>query len=161
MKKYHIQLLILLFLFFGLQVVSAQNAVATTGGDATGSGGSASYTVGQIVYTTATGSNGSASQGVQQPYEFYIVGIDGNPGINLQLTVYPNPTQSRVTLNIGNLDPEGMMFQLYDTKGKLIETRKIQGELTALPMENLTSGTYLLKVINGKTECRTFKIIKN
>jgi hypothetical protein len=40
------------------------------GGEATGSGGSVSYSVGQVVYTTNTGINGSVAQGVQQPYEF-------------------------------------------------------------------------------------------
>ena len=36
----------------------AQESVPATGGDGSGSGGSTSYTIGQVVYTTNTGGNG-------------------------------------------------------------------------------------------------------
>lgn len=161
MRTNHNKLLILLFLIIGLTEGQAQKAIVATGGDATGGGGSASYSVGQIAYTTATGTNGSANQGVQQPYEFYTVGLDENPGINLQLTVYPNPTPSQVTLNIGCLNPEDLVYLLYDMSGKLLNSQKIQSELTKVPMGNLPVGTYVLKVLDGKSLLRTFKIIKN
>ena len=54
----------LLLLFSTIQL-HAQETVPATGGDATGSGGTSSYTVGQVVCTTNTGSNGSVAQGVQ------------------------------------------------------------------------------------------------
>ncbi|MFM2191538.1 MAG: hypothetical protein RLZZ118_495, partial [Bacteroidota bacterium] len=57
--------LTLLLLGFVL-TAQAQQATTATGGDATGSGGSAAYSVGQIVYTTHTGTTGSVAQGVQQ-----------------------------------------------------------------------------------------------
>jgi hypothetical protein len=160
MKKNHKKLLILLFLWIGLTQVQAQQAVITTGGNATGSGGSASYTVGQIAYSTATGSNGVETQGVQQPYELFIVGLDENPGIDLQLTVYPNPTPAEVTLNIGSLDPKTLEYRLFDANGKILKTQIIQRELTVVPMVNLPAGNYILKVLRGKSELRTFKIIK-
>jgi hypothetical protein len=144
----------------GQTEIRAQKAVISTGGNATGIGGSVSYSVGQIAYTTATGTNGSANQGVQQPYEFFIVGLDENSDINLQLTVYPNPALTQVTLNIGRLDPDRMIYQLYDDRGKLLKAQTIQGELSIVPMENLPVSTYILKVFNGKSELRTFKIIK-
>ena len=63
----------------------AQETVPATGGDATRAGGSSSYTLGQVVYTTNTGTNGSVAQGVQQPYEISIsVGIEVTT-INLEL----------------------------------------------------------------------------
>ncbi|MFT6196114.1 MAG: hypothetical protein ACJAXY_000429, partial [Nonlabens sp.] len=46
------------------QLMYSQQTIPTSGGDATGSGGSSSYTVGQLVYTTNTGS-GTVIQGVQ------------------------------------------------------------------------------------------------
>ena len=50
-----------LLLAVGLGVSSgyAQEAVTPSGGEATGTGGTASYSVGQIAYTTNTGANGS------------------------------------------------------------------------------------------------------
>jgi hypothetical protein len=161
MKKNHIKLpFFLLFFIFILTDVRAQEAVVANGGSSSGSGGSMSYSVGQIAYTTATGVNGTASQGVQQPYEFFVVGIDGSPDINLQLTVYPNPTNAKVTLNIGSLKPKGLNFYLFDATGKLLNSQVILSELTVVPMENLQPGTYVLKVSDGKSELRSFKIIK-
>jgi hypothetical protein len=161
MKTNQIKVLILIFLSLGLVPVRAQKAVMTAGGNATGSGGSASYSVGQVVYTTATGTTGTANQGVQQPYEFYTVGLDGNPGINLQLTVYPNPTPSEVTLNTGTLSFEEMTFRLYDARGQLLKSQKIHDVLTGIPMEDFPAGVYILKVLDGMSLLRTFKIIKN
>ncbi|MCX6245776.1 MAG: T9SS type A sorting domain-containing protein [Bacteroidetes bacterium] len=161
MKTNQIKLLVTVFLCLGLMQAWAQKDVMAAGGNATGSGGSASYSVGQVVYTTATGTNGSANQGVQQPYEIFIVGIDNNPGVNLQLTVYPNPASVQVTLNIGRMNSENMDYRLYDFMGKLLDSQKIRTELTEIPMANFPVGTYLLKVLDGQSLLRTFKIIKN
>jgi hypothetical protein len=161
MKTIRIYLLILLVFCLGFTEVWAQKAVISAGANASGSGGSVSYSVGQIVYSTATGSTGTSNQGVQQPYEFFTVGVDENPGINLQLTVYPNPTPSQVTLNTGSLDPANMTCYLYDSRGILLNTQIIQRGLTIIPMENLVTGMYVLKVLDGQSLLRTFKIIKN
>ena len=57
----------LLFLLIGIQQLQAQDAIANSGGNATGSNGTVSYTVGQVAYTSQTGASGSVAQGVQQP----------------------------------------------------------------------------------------------
>ena len=57
------QLFLILILFIGFNKIQAQQAALASGGNATGSGGRAGYSIGQIDYITATGSNGSVSQG--------------------------------------------------------------------------------------------------
>jgi hypothetical protein len=49
--------------------LTMQNTIPAAGGNAKGSGGSASFTVGQIFYTKLSGTNGSVVQGIQQPHE--------------------------------------------------------------------------------------------
>ncbi len=49
-----------------------QETITSAGGNTTGSAGSVSYTVGQIIFSTFSGANGSVIQGVQQPYEISI-----------------------------------------------------------------------------------------
>ena len=49
----------------------AQESANSSGGDATGSGGTIAYSIGQVVYTTNTGSNGSVAKGVQHAYEIF------------------------------------------------------------------------------------------
>ena len=109
------------FCLFGYgTAIQAQEAVTAAGGDATGSGGSVSYSIGQIDYITNTGTGGTVTQGVQQPYEFFIVGIDDKKDISVELSVYPNPAVSTVNLRIDNQNLENISFQLYDMNEKLI-----------------------------------------
>ena len=159
MKHKKIKLSVLLL---GIGITAqAQQATTATGGNASGSGGTVAYSVGQIVYTTHTGATGSVAQGVQQPYEISIVlGID-NHSTNLGLSAYPNPTTNYLTLNVGNFELSTLNFQLYDISGKLIESRKIISSAEIIAMENLPSANYFLKVTNNNKEVKTFKIIKN
>jgi hypothetical protein len=153
-------IIFLLLLGFGL-TAQAQQATTATGGDATGSGGSVAYSVGQIVYTTHTGTTGSVAQGVQQPYEISVeLGIE-NSFIALEVSAYPNPTTHYLTLHIGNTLSENLHFELCDLNGKIIERRKINSSSETINMENLATATYFLKVSNANNQIKIFKIIKN
>ena len=156
-----------LLLGLGLTELQAQESVNATGGDASGSGGSASYSVGQVVYTTNTGTNGSVAQGVQQPFEISVVNaIEESKGINLSVSAYPNPTTDYLTLEVDNSvktnhDLSQLSYQLYDMSGKLLQSKKITGNQTSIVMSNLVPATYFVKVIQGNKEVKTFKVIKN
>ena len=159
MKHKKVKLSVLL-LGLGL-TTNAQEVTTTTGGNASGSGGTVTYSVGQIVYATNTGTNGSVAQGVQQTYEISILlGIEDN-SIKLELTAYPNPTTNYLTLNVGKAELSILNFQLYDMGGKLIESNKITSTTETIRMENLPSSTYFLKVTNNNKEVKSFQIIKN
>jgi hypothetical protein len=139
----------------------AQETVPATGGDATGAGGSSSYTIGQVVYTTNTGTNGSVAQGVQQPYEISTsVGIEVT-AINLELVAYPNPTNNALTLNIGNYNNEKLTYQLYDMQGKLLDSKQVVNSTTSIGMQELPVSTYLLNVLDNNAVIKTFRIVKN
>ena len=146
--------------FFGIAHLQAQEAVVTTGGNAAGSSGAISYTVGQVAYTTNTGSNGSVAQGVQQPFEIQtVLGMD-NFNINLQMSVYPNPTTNYLQLEVKNMDFSYLSYQLFDLNGRLIANQKITSETSTIPMEQLPTAVFLLKVVDNNKEIKTFKIIK-
>jgi hypothetical protein len=151
----------LLLLGFGITTIQAQQATTATGGVGFGSGGTATYSVGQIAYTTHTGTTGSVAQGVQQPYEIQIVLGVKDHQISLNMQAYPNPTTDYLILNVSNFEFSTLSFQLYDISGKLIENKKITGATETIRMGNLPSDTYFLKVINNNKEIKTFKIIKN
>ncbi len=63
--KYFIYITLLLLVFF---TSKAQNSVVSGGGEATGSGGTMSFSIGQIDYIEAKGTGGTMSQGVQQQF---------------------------------------------------------------------------------------------
>jgi hypothetical protein len=162
MQYKKLMLSIILSLGLGLTGLQAQEAIPATGGNISGSGGSASYSVGQVVYTTNTGTNGSVVQGVQQPYEISnVTGIEEAKGITLQCSVYPNPTTDFMTLKAENFSLSTLTFQLYDLNGKLLENKKIESNETSIDMSNLNPATYFLKVVQSNKEVKTFKIIKN
>ncbi|MDD2634269.1 MAG: hypothetical protein PHW82_02085 [Bacteroidales bacterium] len=67
MRHKRLKLSAILVLGLGITGLQAQESVNTTGGNALGSGGSVSYSAGQVIYTNNTGTSGSVAQGVQQP----------------------------------------------------------------------------------------------
>lgn len=154
-------LCIVLLLCVGLFGLYAQEAVPATGGDASGHGGSASYTVGQVVYTTI-GPIGSAVQGIQISYEIYeLPGSKDVVGITLECSIYPNPVPDYLKLQVKNFIDENLTYSLYDMNGKIITTQKVLSQETIISMIYLSHGVYLLTVTDNKKTIKTFKVIKN
>ncbi len=153
--------IITLFACVVLSSLHAQQSILVSGGEATGSGGTASYSIGQMVYGTVTGTNGSVAQGVQQAFEISTtLGIEDNL-INLSFIAYPNPTSNVLTLKVSNFNQNNMEYALFDIQGRLLIQQKIQQENTQIPMQNLASDTYFLKVTTKNKPIKTFQIIKN
>lgn len=158
MKK----LLITLGLAIGIYYVNAQQITNTAGGDATGSGGSLSYSVGQVAYMGTYGDPGSVIPGVQQAVEISILsGIEDALGINLQATVFPNPTSDVLTLEIKDFQHQGLIYSLYDMQGKLLEKKSFTGNSLTIDLKKLISSQYFLSVFQDNKAIKTFKIVKN
>jgi hypothetical protein len=156
-----VKITLLASIFCSLFSVSAQQANVTSGGNATGTNGTSSYSIGQMSYSSASGTNGSVNQGVQQPYEIFTLGNDDFPEIKLVMTVYPNPTTAFVNLKIENHSLENIQYQLFDGNGKQIQSQKITTSKTQISMESLAIAIYLLNVMEENRVLKTFKIIKN
>lgn len=166
MRHKKLKLCAVFLLVLGLAGLKAQEAMPAAGGDASGSGGSVSYSVGQVVYSTFSGTNGSVAQGVQQPYEISIVtGLGESNRINLVCSVYPNPTTDFLTLKIDDKANRQYVYFLYDINGKLVKSNTVDSRETSIDMSNLIISTYILKVqVKNSTstqEMKTFKIRKN
>ena len=154
-------LLFLSFLFsFSLKAQTSHQVLSASGGDATGSGGSVAYSVGQIVYTTSTGTTGSVAQGVEQAYEIYSVGIKETT-LNISLSVFPNPTSDFLTLKVEDYNNEALSYNLIDEQGKLILSAQITNQETQVAMSTLARGSYFINIVQANKKIQTFKIIKN
>ena len=165
MKYINLKLSAIFLFALGLTGIHAQTAIPAAGGDANGSGGTASYSVGQIVYTTNSGgTNGSVAQGVQQPFEISeLTAIEEAKGISLVVSAYPNPTNDYLTLQVDastTLSIQLLSYQLFDISGKLLETKKLESNQTNIVMSNLVPAIYFLKIVQSKKELKTFKIVK-
>lgn len=152
-----------LFLFLALLAavpLCAQEAVAASGGNGTGTGGSVAYTVGQVVYTAPSASAGMVSQGVQQAYEVSITLGQNETGVSINCIVYPNPTADQLQLEVTNSYSGTLVYQLCDAKGSIISSSIVNGNTTTLSLLHCTSGTYqLVMQLDGKT-IKTYRIIK-
>ena len=138
-----------------------QSAIPATGGNASGTGGTVSYSIGQVTYHTFSDENKSVAQGVQQPYEISVVtATENTEGITLEYKIYPNPTGGKITLIVKPFTLENLRYILYDFNGILLQEKKLECEETEISMENLSPAVYFLKTLKVNKEIKVFKIVK-
>lgn len=155
---------IIVFAMLNLVNVFAQENSVAGGSEASGTGGTVSYTIGQVVYTTNTGTNGSVSQGVQQTYEISSVSGVNEHIIQLDISVFPNPTTHYLTLQVEDfthVNKQQLIYQLIDQKGKIITKEEILASSTNINMEQFPSATYFLNITKDNQLIQSFQIIKN
>jgi hypothetical protein len=151
---------LLVAILLSASFAQAQESANASGGDATGSGGTVAYSVGQVVYTTNTGSTGSVAQGVQQTYVILNLGIN-ETAMNMTLTAFPNPTAENLTLQISDYNNEKLAYQLFDMQGKLVSNGQIVAQQTFINMNSLPTATYFVYVVNQENQkVQSFKIVK-
>ena len=157
------QFILFLLLIFPI-LLQAQQAIITTGGQSSGDNGSVSYSVGQIFYQSYEGGEGSVAEGVQQPYETYLItSIDELTDIDLKFSAFPNPVQDKLRLVITSKDAyplSGHHYQLLDMGGKNIKSGSIEEESTLIDMGSYPPGIYFLRVSTDNEIIGHFKIIK-
>ncbi len=157
MKNINILIMCLLF----ISSYSQKNTVVS-GGIATGSTGSSSYSIGQIDYKTQISTSGFVSQGVQQPFEVIVLDVTDEDEPLVNVFVYPNPTKDIATINFEDyLKWDKLKYILVDMNGKIIqENKKITDNNTSIDISGLPLGIYFLNVTTNEKPLKTFKIIK-
>jgi hypothetical protein len=148
--------ILLVFVATGLY---AQHAFTAAGGDASGSGGAVSYSVGQVFYTSQSGGTGISSPGVQHAYEIYTVGI-AEYGISLSVTVYPNPSDEYLFLEVSDYLQSKLLYRLYDMNGRLLMAESVGNLKTRIDTGTLLPATYILTVMQENSKNQSFIIIK-
>ncbi len=75
------------------------------------------------------------------------------------MRVYPNPTTNYLTLKVE--DNTNLSYELYDIKGKIIDSKTVTNNSTNISLEGQPSAVYFLSVVHNSQIVKTFKIIKN
>lgn len=145
--------------------VWAQSTFGVAGGDASGESGSLSYTVGQVAVMTTYGKVTNASrvaanlrEGVQQTYTVEELRIDGVQVLDLDISVYPNPTADQVTVSVGHTVAD-MRYELYSMDGRLLKKGRVAEGEQCIEMRECAAGSYVLRIAAGKSE-NNYKIVK-
>lgn len=139
---------------------TAQSNTVSAGGDCTGAGGSASFSVGQVDFIAIDVAAGSAYLGVQQPYELFETNsLDEND--QFSLSIGPNPVNGLLTLHSTQAVPVQTYFILHDEAGKMLCTHPIVNENSSIDMSAYAAGMYFLNILSAEKTINTFKIIKH
>lgn len=147
--------------FLYLNYANAQNSTNSTGGEAIGLGGKSSYSIGVLVYKTDSSNTGNIEQGIQHAFEIYTIGINETE-FNISLSIFPNPTNEQLTLQIFELNDKKLFYNLLDVNSKLLLNRRVLGKETVINLQEFPSSTYILKIVSEENKIiQTFKIIKN
>lgn len=139
----------------------SQESATASGGNAMGTGGSSSYSIGQTTFTSQTSTGGLITLGVQQPYEIVTLGNDDFFEINLVMSAYPNPTTNLLNLVVSDDKWKNLSYQLFDMNGRTLSNlQKIIASETSVSMQELQQGIYFLAINSENKTIKTFKIIK-
>ena len=78
----------------------------------------------------------------------------------LDMVAYPNPTYNKVLFKGG--DPTGTYhLRLVDKLGRVLEQKSVQPSELELEMGKYTNGSYLIEVVEDRSERRViFNIVK-
>lgn len=159
-KKY---IFLLGFLLVG-KMLFAQERPVSSGGEAKGSGGSMSFSIGLMDYINVNSSTTKITQGIQQPVEILIypgnnpVIIDRDPAY----TLYPNPTKDFTVLHVKQPITQNTSYVLYDMLGRVVARQRLVNLRTTIRMDQLPSAVYLLSVVEDSSNkvLTQFKIVK-
>ena len=156
---------VLLIFVYSVFPTNGQGVVIASGNNALSAGGSVSYTVGQLFYTTSDGTDGSVIQGAQQPFEIStLTELDEAKYVTLTCIAYPNPTKNFIQLKMNDFKTfsnKSIKYQLVDLNGKIICTNTLDADVTNIDISGYSTSTYVLKLIQNNKQLKTFKITKN
>ncbi len=162
MRKIYYSISCLIFLVVAVANVNAQQDALVAGGDASGSNGSVSFSIGQPNYINTTNANGAITQGVQQPYEIQILTGVENTNVALSCKAYPNPTINTLYLELQAISGQSSYnYAVTNILGQQIMQHNISALITEIDLTNMAYGEYLIKVYDNNNEVKTFKIIKS
>lgn len=137
--------------------VWGQQGVVGLGGEASGAGGSLSYSLGQVGYRALEGTGGTNAAGVQQPYEYLVLAVEAPPEDHT-VQVAPNPTADGVQLTFEAMPDPGAQYLVLDAAGQVVRTATITATTVHVPLGDLPAAVYLLRITG--TSPRTFQLIK-
>ncbi|MBK9177650.1 MAG: T9SS type A sorting domain-containing protein [Flavobacteriales bacterium] len=155
------RLLLIVLLIIHSGSALAQRATLPAGHDATGAGGTISYSMGQVDYRFTSNGNGSVVQGVQQPYEWLVLAVNEPLGGGFTAALQPNPANDQVTIAIAGTTTLPLSYELRDAQGRLLREGPITSTSISVSLNGLPSAIYLVHVLEDARPLTTFQLIKH
>ena len=139
----------------------SQSVISSGGNTATGNNFIISWTLGETVVATLQNENTNLTQGFHQPLMVDLFPTSLEDDMVLDMVAYPNPTYDKVLFKGG--DPTGTYhLRLVDKLGRVLEQKSVPSDQLEIEMGRYTNGSYLIEVIENKSDKRvTFNIVKS
>ncbi|HRH68647.1 MAG TPA: T9SS type A sorting domain-containing protein [Flavobacteriales bacterium] len=141
--------------------VCAQRTVVPAGGDASGNGGTMSWTLGQVDYIANGSASGTVAQGVQQPTEFLVLATAEQNPMTRSVHVMPNPTSDGITVQLSTTPERAATYRMLDLTGQEVATGPFIAASAYIPLAGLASSTYVIHVLHDGTETAVLRVIKD
>jgi PKD domain/Secretion system C-terminal sorting domain len=85
---------------------------------------------------------------------------DGISVVVADITLFPNPVEDYLLVTLGEYIPQHGQIAIYDISGRPVRTQRIYYGQNTVDMTGLVSGMYVWKVMDGKVEIRSGKVVK-
>lgn len=92
-------------------------------------------------------------------FELLVTSLNGNLIDGGKITLYPNPVSNFAIIDLGKKPSKPVTVQLIQLDGRLAGKWYVTERKQEIPMGNLSSGSYILMVTNGKEKAE-IKLIK-
>lgn len=140
-------------------VVHAQQSTVSSGGDATSTTGSVSFSIGQVSYGSAQATAGNINQGVQQPY-LIVTSLSEPSSLQHDWIVYPNPAHGQLTVHSTTGD-KAFHWSIFDSNGRLIKQHRSESSQAIIDLNDMSPAVYQLQITTIENITVQYKIIKN
>lgn len=147
----------LVFAFILLLNAKAQEIITTAGDYSVNTNGSLSWTLGEPISETFSNGFNFLTQGFNQS-QLSATATFELPGIDFQISAYPNPTSDFIILEVEQL--RNLTYQIFSLKGELIFQDKIKNKQTNINFKPLIPASYIVKIIENNIPVKQFKIVK-
>lgn len=150
----------LCFVLLGLRSQTIQNyVIASGGGHAQSANFNVSMTIGEPVIETFYSTQKHLTQGFHQHFVMATI-IEDNPALS-DITMFPNPVEQYLTLNIPGGSNLKLMILLFDMNGKLLFYREINEEVVTIDFTSYMAAIYFLEIRYTQQNIRkVWKIVK-
>ncbi|MDP4267484.1 MAG: T9SS type A sorting domain-containing protein [Bacteroidota bacterium] len=86
--------------------------------------------------------------------------INDSLPVNVELKLYPNPASDIMYLQNNFDDYKGIIFEIVDIKGTIINGGEITNNNQEINIKKLADDIYFLKIFVNRKHLKTFKLIK-
>ena len=150
---------ILIAIFLSASTIQAQEVIATAGSHGETTSGSLSWTIGEPLIETITDGTKTLTQGFHQS-KLTVTAINDLKVSPIELSVYPNPTSSFISIELKTDKQKDLLLSLFDLNGRIILRKKMTESRETIKMQKYKPATYILKVSEGNKEIQTYQIVK-